>query len=280
MTIHFTATDGACGAVVEGVDLTRSLSEDALNSLRQGWLEHHVLVFPEQDMSDDDLERFTLGFGGFGEDPFIAPIEGREHIIALSRRADEQAPLFAENWHTDWSFQQLPPAGTCLFAITIPPTGGDTLFANQHKALAQMPAALRSRLEGLVAIHSAAAAYAPDGMYGEADKATDRSMNIVPSETAREVYSHPLLRNHPETGEAGLFGCIGYISGFEGVDPSQSLELLLEVHEWQTREEFQYRHQWSEKMLVMWDNRSVLHRASGGYEGYDRLLHRTTVAGR
>jgi taurine dioxygenase len=239
-----------------------------------------VLVFPEQDMSDDDLERFTLGFGGFGEDPFIAPIEGREHIIALSRRADEQAPLFAENWHTDWSFQQLPPAGTCLFAITIPPTGGDTLFANQHKALAQMPAALRSRLEGLVAIHSAAAAYAPDGMYGEADKATDRSMNIVPSETAREVYSHPLLRNHPETGEAGLFGCIGYISGFEGVDPSQSLELLLEVHEWQTRTEFQYQHQWSEKMLVMWDNRSVLHRASGGYEGYDRLLHRTTVADR
>ena len=77
-------------------------------------------------MSDDDLERYTLNMGPFGHDPFIAPIPGREHIVAVKRDADETAPIFAEVWHTAWSFQEKPPQGTCLFAITIPPVGGGT----------------------------------------------------------------------------------------------------------------------------------------------------------
>ena len=122
----------ACGARVTGVDLTGPLDADTVATLRGVWLAHHVLAFPDQPLSDDDLERFTLAFGGFGDDPFIAPIAGREHVIAVSRTAAETAPLFAENWHTDWSFQARPPAGTCLFGITIPPHGGDTLYATVH----------------------------------------------------------------------------------------------------------------------------------------------------
>ena len=100
-----------------------------VGAIRAAWLQHHVLAFPDQRLSDDDLDRFTLAMGGFGEDPFIAPIAGRQHIIAVARAADETAPIFAETWHTDWSFQARPPAGTCLYGITIPPMGGDTLFA-------------------------------------------------------------------------------------------------------------------------------------------------------
>jgi len=74
-------------------------------------------------MSDDDLERFSLCFGAFGDDPFIAPITGRNNIVAVKRTADEKVPIFADNWHTDWSFQKNPPAGTCLFGIEIPPVG-------------------------------------------------------------------------------------------------------------------------------------------------------------
>ncbi len=277
MTITFTPSGQACGASVTGVDLTAPLSLADIASIRAQWLQHHILAFPAQAMSDDDLERFTLAFGPFGDDPYIAPIPGRDHIIAVKRRADETAPLFAENWHTDWSFQATPPAGTCLFGITIPPSGGDTLFANQHAALDAMPPSFRARLEGQQAIHSARGAYAPAGMYGREDKG--RSMNITPSESATATQLHPIIRAHPETGRPGIFGCAGYIIGFAGMDEAESGALLLELHQWQTRDEFIYRHRWQPNMLVLWDNRSLLHRATGGYEGYDRLLHRTTISG-
>jgi taurine dioxygenase len=244
------------------------------------WLEHHVLSFPDQPLDDDDLERFTLAFGGFGDDPYIAPIDGREHVIAVERRAGETAPLFAENWHSDWSFQAIPPAGTCLFGVTIPPIGGDTLYADQHAALDAMPDDLRARLDGKMAIHSARGGYAPDGTYGDEDQATDRSMAIRPSDAAMATQLHPIIREHPETGRLGIFSCLGYIIGIDGMDVDAARELLFELYAWQTRDEFVYRHHWEENMLVMWDNRSVLHKATGGYDGHDRLLHRTTIAGR
>ncbi|MEO7128012.1 MAG: TauD/TfdA family dioxygenase, partial [Rhodoferax sp.] len=206
----------SCGATVRGIDLSRPLLPADVAAIRAAWLEHHVLAFPDQAMTDDDLERFTLAFGGFGVDPYIAPIPEREHVIAVERRADETAPLFAENWHSDWSFQARPPAGTCLYGITIPPVGGDTLFADQHKALDALPHALRRRLEGRQAIHSARRAYSPDGMYGAGDKG--RSMKIRPSNTAAKTQLHPLIRKHPETGREGLFSCFGYIIGIEGMD--------------------------------------------------------------
>src|SRR5690606_8711342 len=144
-------------------------------------------------------------------------IDGREHVIAISRRADETSPLFAENWHSDWSFQEHPPAGTCLFGVVIPPHGGDTWFANQHAALDTMPRSLRERLEGRLAVHSARGGYAPSGMYGTADQRTDRSMDIRPSEAAMATQLHPIVRAHPETGRPGVFGCIGYIIGIDGM---------------------------------------------------------------
>ena len=279
MNIVIKPSGQACGAQIVGVDLSASLTPATIAAIRAAWLEHHVISIPDQAMNDDDLERFSRYFGGFGDDPFIAPIDGRRHVIAVQRNAREKAPLFAENWHTDWSFQATPPAATCLLGITIPPTGGDTLYADQHQALRSMPAQLRTRLEGKHAIHSARGAYAPDGMYGQADQATDRSMVIKPSVDARETQLHPLIRRHPETGAEGIFGCLGYIVGIEGMEEEAAMELLMELHAWQTRPEFVYTHMWQANMLVMWDNRSVLHRATGGYEGYDRLLHRTTVAG-
>ncbi len=277
MSLEVTPSGQACGATVQGVDLTRPLTAEEVGAIRAAWLQYHVLVFPDQPMSDDDLERFSLNFGPFGDDPFIAPIDGREHIIAVKRDADEKGPIFAEAWHTDWSFQDVPPAGTCLCAVTIPPEGGDTLFVNQHLALEKMPAELRRKLEGKRAIHSAAGAYAPDGFYGTEDSAT-RSMDIRPSDEANATMTHLIVRPHPETGQLGLYGCVGYIVGIEGITQEEANPLLAEMYAWQTREEFQFRHKWQPNMLVMWDNRSVLHSASGGYEGHARELHRTTIA--
>ena len=277
MALDITPTGQACGAHVRGVDLTKPLRDEEVSAIRSAWLEHHVLVFPDQPMNDDDLERFTRYFGPFGEDPFIAPIAGREHIIAVHRAADETASIFAESWHTDWSFQEHPPSGTCLLGLVIPPEGGDTLFANQHKALDEMPDTLRSQLEGKKAIHSASVAYGRGGIYGEGDRESGRAMDILYSDDAEAEFAHPIIRKHPESGREGIFGCIGYIRGIEGMAADEALPLLTELYRWQSRPEFQYRHTWEPNMLVMWDNRSVLHMATGGYDGHERLLHRTTI---
>lgn len=275
MTLTVIPSDMACGAQVRGLDLSQPISADLAADIRGAWLGHQVICFPDQQLSDDDLERFTLAFGPFGDDPFIAPIPGRKHIIAVKRAADETSPIFAESWHSDWSFQERPPQGTCLYGITIPPEGGDTLFVNQYKALAEMPADLRRRIEGKKAVHSARNAYSPKGMYGAGDKG--RSMDIRASDEAEAAHTHPFIRTHPETGRESLFGCAGYIVGVEGMDQQEGWDLVTEIYRWQTRPEFQYRHRWEKGMLLMWDNRCTLHMATGGYAGHDRLLHRTTI---
>ena len=276
MTLRVEPTGAACGARVTGLDLTQPMDGAMAGMIRAAWLAHHVLVFPDQCMSDDDLERFTVAFGGFGDDPFFAPIAGRQHIAAIRREADEQSPLFAENWHSDWSFQAHPPAGTCLLAVDIPPHGGDTLFANQHLAWDALPADRKAALINLVAVHSARLAYAPSGTYG--DKDTARSMDIRPGEAALAVQLHPLVQPHPETGRRALYSTLGYIIGIDGMAQAEATALLAELHTWQGRDEFVYAHKWEPGMLIMWDNRSVLHKATGGYDGYRRELHRTTIS--
>ncbi|MEM7140226.1 MAG: TauD/TfdA family dioxygenase [Actinomycetota bacterium] len=276
MTLDITPSGQACGATVRGLDL-RDLDDATVAEIRAAWLDHKVLAFVGQDLSDPDLEAFTLRFGPFGHDPFFESVDGSDHIAAIARAADETAPIFAENWHTDWSFQEFPPDGTCLYAKVVPPVGGDTHYVNQQAALEAMPADLRRRIDGLVAIHSAQSAYSKDGLYGDADDGNDRAMRIVVNDEAYETQTHPLIRVHPETGAETLYSTIGYINGFEGMDPEESTALLLEVYHHQTRPEFQYHHRWEAGMLTMWDNRCVLHKANGGYDGHERLLHRTTI---
>ena len=266
----------ACGARITGLDLSQPLSSDLVAEIRSLWLEHKVLAFAGQSLDDDGLETFTQAMGGFGEDPFFAPIEGRQNIAAILREADETSPLFAENWHSDWSFLERPPAGTCLLAVDIPPVGGDTLFADQGAAFAALPDERKDHLRSLNAIHSAKLAYAPEGTYGEKDEG--RSMAIRPNESARETRMHPLVQPHPETGEECLYSTLGYIIGIEGMTETEGFAFLSELAAWQSRDEFVYRHRWEPDMLVMWDNRAVLHKATGGYEGHRRELHRTTIA--
>jgi taurine dioxygenase len=276
MALQVEPSGQACGARITGIDLKTGLNSQAAAAIRAAWLEHHVLSFPDQFLDDDGLERFTLCFGGFGDDPFFAPIAGRRHIAAIRREADEQTPLFAENWHADWSFQARPPSGTCLNAVEIPPVGGDTLFANQHAAWEALSPVQQARYADLVAIHSARLPYAPDGTYGAKDKG--RSMDIRPSEAALATQTHPLVPAHPETGRRGFYSTLGYIIGIEGMAQDEAIALLMELQAWQGDDRFVYRHTWEPGMLIMWDNRSVLHRATGGYEGHRRELHRTTIA--
>ena len=270
----------ACGATVRGVDLSGTLDEASVAAIRAAWLEHGVVAFPDQRMSIEDLERFTLALGPRGDDPFIAPIPGHAHVVEIRREPDEQAPLFAEGWHSDWSFLPVPPAGTALYGTIVPPVGGDTLFACQAAAWEALPTERQDRLRGLFGVHSARRGYARDGRYGERDRALGRSMAIRYGDAALATRPHPIARVHPETGRTALFVSPAYTIGIEGMDAAEADLLLGELYAHQARPEFVYRHRWAPGTLLLWDNRRLVHAATGGYEGHRRLLHRVTIAER
>ena len=267
-----------CGAYVHGLDLKQALAPDTAAALRSAWLQHQVLAFPDQDMTLDELERFAATIGPFGVDPYFGSVPGHPHIAQVRRDADETSPIFAETWHSDWSFLPTPPQATVLYGNVIPPIGGDTLFANQVAAWEALPAHLQDLLHDRNGIHSARRGYARDGMYGERDKG--RSMAIKYDDSALATQPQPIARVHPETGRTALYVSPGYTIGIEGMSDAEATRLLKELFAHQVRDEFVYRHRWSQGMLLLWDNRSVVHAATGGYQGHARLLHRITVAER
>jgi taurine dioxygenase len=276
--MRVTPQSAGFGAEVRDVDLARTLDAEQANELRRVWLQHQVLAFPDQPMEIEHLENFALSIGPFGVDPYFESIPDHPHVAQVKREADEQTPIFAESWHSDWSFLASPPSATVLYGNVIPPTGGDTLFANQYAAWEAMPAARKAFLKDKQGIHSARRGYSKQGAYGEKD--VGRSMKIRYSDDALATQLHPIARLHPETGRTALYVSMGYTIGIEGMSEEESNRTLMELFAHQSRPEFVYRHRWSKNMLVMWDNRCVVHAATGGYQGHRRLLHRITVAER
>ena len=272
--------DAPLGALVRDIDLTQPLDVETWSHLRRTWLQHTLLVFPDQPMSIPDLERFAHGMGPYGEDPYFEAMPGHPHVAQVRREADETTRIFAEAWHSDWSFMVSPPAATVLLGGVIPPHGGNTLFANQYAAWDALPEDVKLRLRDAMGIHSARRGYARDGAYGEKDRQAGRSMAIRYDDSALKTQLQPMARVHPETGRTALYVSPGYTLGIEGWSERESQEMLMFLFEHQTRSEFVYSHPWSADMLVMWDNRCLIHAATGGYEGHRRLLHRITIAER
>ena len=266
----------SCGAAITGLALEDLKSPELLAELRGAWLEHKVIAIHDFPLTLDDLQFVASCFGPFGNDPFFETLPSHPHVAEVKRLADETAPLFAGGWHSDWSFLPAPPTATLLYGSVVPPVGGDTLFANQVAAWTALDPALKDRAAGLQGIHSARRSYAPDGFYGEKDKG--RSMAIRYSDDAYATHPHPIGRRHEETGETALFVSAAYTIGIEGVEDDEAQSLLSDLYAHQGQDAFVHRQRWAPNMLLIWDNRSVVHAATGGYEGYDRLLHRVTGA--
>jgi taurine dioxygenase len=265
------------GAGVSGVDLSRPLPPDELAAVKAAFAAHGVLSFPDQPLTHDQLEAFTLQWGEFGWDPYIAPLADRPHILEVRRNADETASVFGGAWHSDWSFQETPPAITILHAKVIPPVGGDTLYADCYRAWEALTPAFQAMLAPLNAVHSASRPYGEKGFYAQEQGRT--GMTILPSATADKTFVHPLVRAHPVTGREALFVNPVYTVGIEGLSQAESAAVLGFLFKHMTEDHLVYRHRWAPNMLTMWDNRCCLHNATGGYDGFERVLHRTTVAG-
>lgn len=276
MTLSVHPNANNFGAAITGVDLCR-LDKDSVARIRDAWLKHQVIYFPDQPLGHDELAAYSLQIGPFGEDPYVAPVNGHEHILEVRREPDEEASPFGATWHSDWSFQESPPSATILHAKIVPPVGGGTLYADGYAAFAALSSAEQSELKDLTALHSARRPYSRQGFFAaDGDK---RSMKILPSDSALEITEHPLVRTHPETGRDALWVNSVYTIGIAGLPEAESESWLKRLFAHAIRDEFIYRHRWADNMLTMWDNRCVLHCAQGGYDGHRRVMHRTTVAG-
>lgn len=265
------------GAEITGLDLSRPLPKPVLDDVKAAWAAHGVVAFPDQPLSLEALEAFTLQIGAFGDDPFVKPMAGHPNVLELRREPDEKATNFGAGWHSDWSFQPKPPAGTILRSEVVPPVGGDTLFCDASRAYAALSPAFQALLAPLKAIHSAARPYGSQGSF--AKETAKRTMQIISSKEAEKTHLHPLVRTHPVTGRKALFVSPVYTVGIEGMSQGEADAILGFLFKHMTAEAFIYRHHWKAGMLLMWDNRCTMHFAEGGYDGHLRLMHRTTVAG-
>ena len=270
--------NSSLGIEILDFDYNDIFDKKRIEELRNQWLKYSIIIFKNLELSHQQLEKFSLAFGDFGDDPYIHPIVGHKNIIEVKREANEKAQPFGGSWHSDWSFQECPPSATLLHSKIIPPIGGDTFFINTHKAYGDLTDDIKNKIDSLIVSHSAIRPYADDGFYAlEKDK--DRSMKIKPSPKAKEFILHPLVRTHPETRKKSLFINQVYSIAIEGMNEKDSNDLLTFLFLHMDQDKYIYKHKWQENMLVMWDNRSVNHCAQGGYQGYQRLLHRTTLSG-
>ena len=268
---------GACGAVVGGVDLSTDLDDAVVAEIRRAVLDHKVVFFRGQELSADQQVRFSRRFGPYSPVPFIEPLAEHPEVIAVVREASEaQGYTFGSLWHSDFSFLPEPPFASILYALEVPPAGGDTIWANQELAYTGLSSGMRSMLEGLTGIHSAVNAYSPK-MQGIHD--TFVGMKVHTNEDANRIERHPVVRVHGETGRRVLYANAQYTVGLDGFSPFEARPILDFLFSWTTRTELQCRWRWEVGDLAMWDNRAVQHLALADFTGHRRMMHRTTVAG-
>ena len=270
------------GAEIWGVDLSEDLDSATLDAIQRAWLENCLIVVRNQQLDDGDLVRFSRYFGELTMGPNMAwqPKEGREHpeIFVISNVVQNGHPIgflgdTELSWHTDQCHTELPPKATTLHAREIPEDGsGDTGYMNMYAMLEALPSELRRRIDGLQLKHEAG-----HTLQGEVRFGLDEGKVINIENAPGPV--HPLVRTHPETGRKAIY--VGsHTREIEGWDFHESRTLIDSLIEHSTQPEFIYQHKWNAGDMVLWDNRSAMHRGLAFEDQkVKRRLHRTTIAG-
>ena len=268
------------GAEVQGVDITSPIDVETFEQLRGALCEYGVLVFHNQDITDEQHVRFSEGFGPLEMTMPNDPI-GDGGPIGVISNLDENGDIIPPEdlrtlytvantlWHSDGSFKHVPLRGSLLYAKIVPPKGGETEFASLTAAYAALPEQKKVDIENLIVEHSIAhsrAQIAPNLMEEAFQKDTP-------------PVNQRLVRPIPETGKKALL--VGsYTTHVHGLPIEAGKALLKELLEWSTQPQFVYRHTWKVSDLVVYDNRCCLHRGRSWDRGkYKRVLHRTTLAG-
>ena len=279
MPLAVTPLTPVVGAEISNVDL-RALTDAAFAQIEQAWNRYSVLLFRGQQLGDDDLLAFSRRFGTL--DPPPNQEHGRQSppgypdVYVVSNVLDDKgAPIGALGageavWHTDMSYADLPPDASMLYALEIPPTGGNTFFLSMQAAWAHLPEPLKARLKERRIKH--------DGTYNSGGFLRK---GVTPSDDPHQAPGawHPATIAHPATGVPSLYLGRRRNSYVEGYSAAESDALLDEVWTAATRPEFSYEHRWRIGDLVLWDNRSTMHRRDPFDGATRRVMHRTQIKG-
>ncbi len=266
----------ACGARVTGVDLSGPVPADTLEALRKAWLEHLVLVFPEQKLDPDSLVAFTRNFGeldDFSSQPFNRHPDNKEVFLLSNKKKDGKVfPTYnaGQNWHTDLSYTVRPAKGTAVYCVEKPSVGGDTMFANMYLAYERLSPRMRAFLDGLEAVHDISLVA---GLDQRGPEVANEFRRLNPPVV------HPAVRLHSESGRKALY-VNERVRNFLGLSEEESKPIVKFLCEHSVQPRHVYRHYWSLGDLVMWDNRCLIHLAVGDYDpGEIRHMIRTSGMG-
>ncbi len=282
-TLDIRPLSGALGAEIAGVDLAQALDDgplgdETLAEIRRALDRHLIVAFRGQNLSPGQQIALTRRLGPLLRVPFIEPLPEHPEIVAVLKEAEERdISTFGGVWHSDFSFLEAPPSYTLLYALEVPPRGGDTIWANMALAYETLSEGMKGLLGGLSAIHSGL----PYGTHGPPpDLKVTTSIKMTRGDPAADAeVAHPVVRRHPETGPAALFVNPTYTTRFEDMSAEESRPLLDTLQAHATRAELTCRLRWAAGTLAIWDNRRTQHLAVNDYDGHRRLLHRTTVTG-
>src|SRR5436190_7600441 len=265
---------GELGAEISGVDLGADLDDATIAEIRRALLEHCVIFFRDQEFDAEQHKRLARRFGEIFVHPNYAGTQADPEIVMI-RREPGDTRVVGEDWHTDTTMMPKPPMGAILYAIEVPPFGGDTLFANQYLAYETLSDGMKKMLSGMRAVHSDRMVAGP-----QANRNAYRATKVREDADWRETVSaHPVVATHPDTGRKLLYVNASYTMGFEGMTEEESKPLLGFLLEHGHRPEFTCRFRWETGSIAFWDNRVCKHLAIHDAGPYRRVMRRTQICG-
>ena len=275
-SLEIIPTGAALGAEVRGVDLT-SLDDRQFATLRDAWHQHQVILLRGQTLDDQDLIAFSRRFGDLDWAPVQETgrrfVEGLPEIYIVSNVKQNGEPIGSLGageavWHTDMSYLEKPPMASTLYALEVPPSGGNTSFCSMYAVYQSLPPELKRRIAGLKIKH--------DGTYNSGGFLRQ---GVTPTDDPRTSPGalHPLVCTHPDTGRQMLYLGRRRNAYLAGLELAESEALLDELWRFVERPEFKWEHVWRVGDLVMWDNRCTMHRRDPFDDATRRIMHRTQI---
>ena len=271
-------TGAALGADIVGVDLSQPMPHDTYTQIRKAWNDHLVLRFRGQKLDDPAFLTFARLFGELDRAPIHAGKDVADHHpeitvmsnIKINGQSIGNLGHYEAVWHTDMSYNERTPIGSALYAIEVPPVGGNTGFANMYQAFDTLPAELKREIMGKTCRHDSSRNSA-----GELRKGFKEITD--PREAPGAI--HPLIRTHPETRRNALFLGRRQSACIIGVPLDESEDLLNRLWTHATQQPFEWYQVWKVGDLILWDNRCVMHRRDSFDPESRRLMHRTQIKG-
>ena len=270
-TMKITPLSAACGAEITGVDISRPLDDATFKAIHAAWLKHQVLVFRQQSLSEDQQIDFGSLFGEIQQVRSAPGLYKNPYVLMVSNVVGPDGnkgalPDGEMQFHSDQCYYELPGKATLLYSIEVPASGGDTLFSSTTAVYDSLPADVKARLDGLMALN----------VYDYGGNPTARAKEIAPD---APKFAHPVVRIHDETGRKGLYVNRLMTDHIVGMDRQASDELLEYLFAQAEKPEFVYAHKWSVGELVMWDNRCTLHARTDFSPNTRRMLRRISIKG-